>query len=698
MPFARFALTTILLVALPMAVLGCSSEPEQESGAGEASAPAATTTAAVAESSAAAKLSPAETADAFMTAGMSGDEDGVNALMTEKALEAIQSDDSGDLEIHEMPFDEFTIGETEETDDGFAVGVETVEAGETTNVKLLMREENEVLKIFGVAIDMGDGMSFTMNFEEVDNMLDQMVEGLADGLGEAMEQSFSSFGGDSEEQLAIMKAQFDALSSVAMADFEASWKNSKDYAGSTVGEALADLAGQIGLAVHAPDFEEALGKKVSVSVAGLSKMEAIERISAEAGVYPMYPEMDFGFGVLGDAMVGALSGALEGAVEGLDLDAARQAQASAEPPANAIQFSEGERDLPVAFAGPFLIEIGDLVENSPMPTGEIQIVVRSHGLNAGVLKLLSSDSEGVVFEELVDAKGRSLIEENVFYMSGGQVSGSSYLDQFGLELKNLIREVEVIASLKGTQRVTVPLEVQEVTFEGMAPDQTQTVGDLSVKITEVGETTGIEVTGPAASTEHLQLSYWATDEAGETVPINFDFVDNWTEGRLAADLTLTGVPHTIVVKMTTKSETIEYPFAFENIPLQEYAQTPEKIEELSFEGHEFPVSITMKEITDADSSFGEADFTIVNHTNKDILSISVSLNYFDASGGKLDDFPSTISGPFTADGYQILVTAGATEVRSATAFSMPEGTTDIRAELSSIEFSDGTDWQGANGF
>lgn len=700
MKSVQLALFTLLSVALSLGILGCSSESDP-AAAPETAAPGTSAEPDASASAAATSMrTPVETAEAFMEAGMAGDEAGVNALLTAKAVESIQADD-GQMEIHDMPFDEYTVGESEETDDGHAVAVETIEGGEVTNVKLLMREEDAEYKIFGVAMDLGDGMSFTINLENIEDMLGGMVEGMTEALEESFSDAFEGMSmAGTEEQIAAKKAQFDALAAVSLEDYEASWKNTKDYAGGTVGDALIELAAGLGLTIHAAGAEEALSQEVSASVAGLSKLEAIEMIAAENGLVPVYPEAEFGMGALGDAMVNALSASMESALEqgGIDLDAAREAAAAEEPAANAIQFEQGERTLPIVFDGPFAFEVTDLTENAPMPTGEIAMVVRAYGLNLGILNLLSNDSDSTIFHELVDAQGRSLIEENVMYMSGGEIFGSGYSDRFGLDLMNLIREVEVIASFSGTQRISIPTEVETVTFDGIAVDETLTVGELVIKVLEAGSNVRFEITGPETATEDLIVTYWAFNEAGETEPINFDYTDSWQAGKVQAQMDLAQEPHSVQLKLITQSETIEYPFAFENVPLQKFSEAPEKIEALSFEGHEEPVTITMKEITDPDPSFGEADFTLVNHSNKDILSIFVSMEYYDASGTKLEDFPSTLSGTYTQDGQQSIVTAGATNVHAATTFNMPEGTTEIRTTINSIEFSDGTSWEGDNGF
>ena len=121
---------------------------------------------------------------------------------------------------------------------------------------------------------------------------------------------------------------------------------------------------------------------------------------------------------------------------------------------------------------------------------------------------------------------------------------------------------------------------------------------------------------------------------------------------------------------------------------------PEKIEELSFGKHPAPVSGEFMHIVDPDPGFTKILVRLVNHSNKDITSIFVNLVYLDVNGNEIDDFPSTISGDFSFEGQEPAVTKNAANEIETTAFQMPEGTVDIRIEVNSADFIDGTTWRG----
>jgi len=82
----------------------------------------------------------------------------------------------------------------------------------------------------------------------------------------------------------------------------------------------------------------------------------------------------------------------------------------------------------------------------------------------------------------------------------------------------------------------------------------------------------------------------------------------------------------------------------------------------------------------------EAQMRIFNFTDKDIKRVSVTLDYLDASGKKLKDFPWGMAG------VPNVVPAKGTKVDGMGAFLPPE-TKKVEARVRSVEFGDGTKWE-----
>ncbi len=83
----------------------------------------------------------------------------------------------------------------------------------------------------------------------------------------------------------------------------------------------------------------------------------------------------------------------------------------------------------------------------------------------------------------------------------------------------------------------------------------------------------------------------------------------------------------------------------------------------------------------------EAKVRMFNFTDKDITRISATLDYLDASGKKLKDFPWGMGGPN-------LLPAKGTKVDEVGAF-LPAETKKVAVNVRSVEFKDGSKWEAA---
>ncbi len=82
----------------------------------------------------------------------------------------------------------------------------------------------------------------------------------------------------------------------------------------------------------------------------------------------------------------------------------------------------------------------------------------------------------------------------------------------------------------------------------------------------------------------------------------------------------------------------------------------------------------------------EAKVRVFNFSDKDITRISMTLDYLDASGKKLKDFPWGMSG------MPSLVAAKGVKEDGVGAF-LPPDTKKVAAHVRSVDFKDGTKWE-----
>jgi predicted small lipoprotein YifL len=81
-----------------------------------------------------------------------------------------------------------------------------------------------------------------------------------------------------------------------------------------------------------------------------------------------------------------------------------------------------------------------------------------------------------------------------------------------------------------------------------------------------------------------------------------------------------------------------------------------------------------------------ATMKVYNFADKDVRSVQLKLEYLDASGTVIDDFPWGISKGMG------LVKAKATAVEDEMGFDLPPATKTVRAIVGKVEYADGTAW------
>lgn len=702
-------LVRILFVILPVGfALACGGGEETAEapaeGEPETAAAQAETEAPEAGGTAEESRSPEAIAEAFMEAGNAADQEAFLELLTPAARTGLGGDDEG-FSMTGGQFDEYEVGEATVEGQEASVPVTATQQGQPQDMSLKMRQESGAWRVYGMDMQAGE-MSVSMNFEELGQMVEQMAQSMGDAMKEGFEASVQEWqAGGSEAQIAAARLSFETMEEISEEAYRADWMNEESFEGATVGEALKELADRLSLGLEPGAHAEKLSAAVEAGVAGLSNLEAVERLTDQVGLHPKYPDLQGGVGALGEAFAMALAEGFEKLFTGEDsairvegmpeetMDSMRAAADAGDGPDPVITLVEGERKYPAAFAGPFMVEVFLVNEVPPHGTGTLSLRVLTFGMNPGLLKLVSEDAEGTTFGEVVDAQGRSLVDENVRYLSGGEVIGAAYHDLFHMNLMNLLRDVTAIEKVEGVQRVKLPIEIQDVTLEQPEKGMTRELGDFTLEVKGVGTNSRIDIEGPEAAMADAEVLLAADDAEGNPLGITFQDSMLWMPTKLQASLNTPEPPGTIHLKFISETETLEYPFELGPIPLEQYEQMPEKIAELEFGEAAAPLEAEFVRFMEDDPNFPEIEIQIVNHSNKDTTTYFADFIYEDASGEELDNMPTTLTGNFTPDGHQPLAEAGATTLHTTTAFSMPEDTVNVRIEPIHVEFVDGTKWE-----
>jgi hypothetical protein len=688
-------LTPLFALCLAIVLCACSQKAEDETAASP-NAPAL-----VAES----RESPTQVVEAFMKAQSTGDETVLNTLLTAKAREAMESDAAGGFS--DNPLDSYTIGAETITGDQASVDVQAMDDGEPQNAAMKLRLEDGAWRVWGIAMKLGPDSEFTMDMEKMGEMVEGLVEGLAEGLAEGIQQSMGNWQqGGSDEEIAAVAAMFDALVPVSLEEYEASWKSNDDFRGKPRGEALAALATPLKLAVYPGEFTDALAENVATDTRGLGRLEAIDRIAGEAGLRAIFPDptdysvlQSFAEG-LGDALVGLITGdnaaiSVQGAeAEALVAEAKAQFEEFKAIPKNAIQFEASDASS-ARFAGPFRVEVAALQENPPHATGDLSIVAAAHGVPPAILSASQDGEYGLNVEAVEDAKGRPLVDPNIMFSSGGQSAGGIFYDVAQRELRNLLRDVEVVQRVPTKVSLARPVEVIEFDFDSIKPEASQQQGDYRVTVKEVGENVRFEITGPAGNEDAIAARMQPYKADGTPLGIVFSFVNGWN-GVTTAELSSAEAPARVRLKLIPKMERHEYALDLGPIPLHHFAEMPEKLVELSFEGHAAPITLELVQIIDKEGDFRKVTLRVTNHSNKAPTSAMVDFIYRGANGDEIDSFPHTVNGNFDSDGWQPIAAPGATAELEQTTFQMPADATAIDFVVNRIEFVDGTVWEPAN--
>jgi len=643
---------------------------------------------------------PEAVATVIMKAVSTKDEAAFMATLTQKARDAMESAEDGGFSGDD--YESFEVGAAVIDGVNASVPVEAVNEGETQKMSLKLRQEAGDWKLFAIGIVLAPDAEMTVNFENIDEMMQEMATGLGEALGDAISSGMqAAFQMGSPEEAALKIAMFDALEPVNSETFESSWKLSENYRGKPRAEALSAIAESIDLSIHVGAHKDVLSEAVGFDTSDLSRLEAVERIANEAGLFSALPNLQ-DWGIASALMQGMADtlGAVVGGSESLVsingdgaealVEEARQVET---PPKNTITFNTDTPPMPPLFMGPFRLDLAQIEENVPHATGNLVLQLTAHGLPSPVLSVLETHNDSFQVQEVVGSDGNPLIDMDVSYMGGGSAVGTAYHDTASRELTGLLRSVDRIARITGMVELPRPTSIEELDFAKMEAGASQTMGGLTVTVDQVSAFASFKITGPEDVVESLVIHAQPYNADDEPVVAHFSDYQSWQPGEGTFSLNTDEAPARVRLKFVLASEMSLYPFAFNAVPLAHASEQPDQLATLDYGAHDAPLKMTFIEITKRDPQFSEAKIAVENVSNKSPKNAFVDFVYLDAAGNELKSFPHTINGSFNASGWGPLAKPGEKVDTDQTAFQMPKNTQSISFRFNHVDFMDGTRWE-----
>ena len=498
-------------------------------------------------------------------------------------------------------------------------------------------------------VDVGD----TIEFRRVDgkwlvHLPEEHFEmaGTAGGamdFGPSQEFDEFDFGFDESDPLPPVDA-------VTRDEFDNAWKTSLDVQDAPAIDEIRKLAAECELEIaDVPELAEKLSQPVTLTLSDVSRLEAIEQICAQVGVYPKYR-------------------------------------------LHQMTFRDGPRAAPAVAAGPFLLLVKSVEQNAPYPTGRVELQILAANLPVAAIARLkelsvSDEEEGldsftVRIAELVGTGDQTELRDGYFggMMMETVASPSLILLNQTLRLKNLVKSVTHVDRLAGELSFDLPTSIETFRFERLDPDTTVESGGVTMTLKDAGSNVEVEYKG--ADGDRIVLV--VLDADGEQLPSNgsgsFGFGDEGSVSQFVE-----GEPASVEARLMTETERITLPFEITKIPLPQADQMPESIEPLSFEG-DVPITIEFVRVQ-GEGNERRVVYKMTNNTNKGLESLHLQQEYLDAGGEVLDDFPHSQSG------YGEMVAAGASEEIEVSAFFMPEETKTVRAAVETARFVDASLWE-----
>jgi hypothetical protein len=492
--------------------------------------------------------------------------------------------------------------------------------------------------------------------------------------------------------------EFDDLTGFDAGQFAASWQANLAVDNRPAREVLQTLTQELGLVTSfdAEGVAPALARPVTLEWRGRSRLEAIEAVCRQVGLHPVFTE-------------------------------------------TGVRYLPGPPAWPVTAAGPFLVEVEDLKEFPPQPTGILKLRCFGAGLPAPVLGLLRAETSALRLTQIAAADSRDLYRAGFqeeypigqssttamilgLFQRGGDplapgravepAPRGSYQEQRTFPLKDLLRDLDAIDQVRGRVRVVLPRRVARLRFAPLTRGAVQEDEGIRATLQHVDSVLPATPASPAPPTPppvgvQLVLEFtfanlegrplrWAAYDRHE-VPIG----SGQSKPGPAASLRLEVPSETVAVhfKVIADSQEIAYPFELRNVPLR--GRSPKQLEPLRFPGSEAPVAVDLARLIPAQPAVlppgaltpPAIELRLRNYSQKDVERVALKVTYLDASGRTLKEAPLL----HPASLRDVLPPQSIVKARSQVVIrvndpDMPAGRVRALVRLTGVDFVDATTW------
>ena len=292
-------------------------------------------------------------------------------------------------------------------------------------------------------------------------------------------------------------------------------------------------------------------------------------------------------------------------------------------------------------------------------------------------------SGGVTLTAVVDSEGNGLVDGGPSHGATVRSAGNILDATADVALKNLVKRVEKL-SVRGKVQFRLPTKVIVAKFDKLEAEATAEAGDVRFTIKEIdlGQESSVSVTFGGVDPSKVQLVGYDADNktingyGNASSGFNMESsIGSQFMGQLAS----------LEIRVTEESSAVSYEFAIQDIPLRMFAEMPQQIEPLKFEGVA-PVTFEFVKF-DGDDDQQKVIVKATNHTNKPLEGLEMKLAYLDANAKTIMDMPYS-----HYEGTEPVVDAGKTTELELSCF-MPEGTKSAKVTIEGLRCFDATSWK-----
>ncbi len=456
--------------------------------------------------------------------------------------------------------------------------------------------------------------------------------------------------------------------------------------GLTIDEFVGRIAGRLRLTVEpAPFLRDRLNKQLAIELEGRPYLEALESACREGDLHLIYPRINY------------LT----------DLNSPRGALG--------LSFARGKRKLPVAFAGPFMIECMEVRESPPHGTAILQLVVRGYGLPRELIDGIGRDRLGLprTFDSPVSngylpitiqcksANGEEFVDRN-----GGPgwwpsiISPQSYEQVLNVPLKNLLRDQATISNVQIRLTPLISVQTTSMKFDPLQPNVWGRAGGVAAMLHSA------QVGRPATGEQQVLNIRW-TGAEGRRVGVKVYGADerltaSWrmsqfelNRPRSSSSVPVAGGKDAIAKAIISVEQIklLEFTTELTNVTLTKSAEQPAKLPEINLEDGKLPVSVEFVKHV-ASGTRGDLHFRFTNRSNVAIRELYYQA-FEDNGKGKVQSVaarshitPNSIQ----VGGKPVLLNAGESKVLTHTVSRKVRPGVSYQGKVTRIQFADGREW------